>query len=401
MKQLCLLGGVLFTGLLLLGAGCGGDPNVEGAKLALTLDEVDYADYYAKLDQSIEADPTNAEAYLVKGRLLQRQAGEVREVDQHSDIVERMVEAFNNALEVNPEYSEATQELRKSSVAEFQLGIQAFNRGREDESAYNEAVQYFENTSTIQPDSSGPYVNKAYALINAGRQDDSIEPFEKALELGESEADTYLLLANIYQNNDRVSDAVQLLEKAREMFPEREDIQSQLLNSYIASGQMDRAMSDYGLAVEREPDNKLYRYNYGTLLLEAEEYDDAAEQFQAAIRIDPDYGVAYYNLGATYVNKAVEINEQITTLDDELRANRSNLSASDIEAKEAELNDMVEERKEFFSMAIEPLESARRMMESEGESAAATCQALFTAYAQVGEEAKAQDAAECAGIDLN
>ena len=62
MKQLCLLGSVLFAGLLLLGAGCGGDPNVEGAKLALTLDEVDYDDYLAKLDQSIANDPMNAEA---------------------------------------------------------------------------------------------------------------------------------------------------------------------------------------------------------------------------------------------------------------------------------------------------------------------------------------------------
>ena len=67
MKQLCLLCSVLFAGLLLLGAGCGGDPNVEGAKLALTLNDIDYDDYLSKLDQSIAADPTNAEAFEIKG----------------------------------------------------------------------------------------------------------------------------------------------------------------------------------------------------------------------------------------------------------------------------------------------------------------------------------------------
>ena len=82
MKQLCLLCSVLL-GLLLLGAGCGGDPNVEGAKLALTLDDVDYDDYLAKLDESIAADPTNAEAFAVKGQLLQKQASEIRDADQH------------------------------------------------------------------------------------------------------------------------------------------------------------------------------------------------------------------------------------------------------------------------------------------------------------------------------
>ncbi len=401
MKQVCLLGSLLFAGVLLLGAGCGGDPNVEGAKLALTLDEVDYADYLSKLDSSIEADPMNAEAYFIKGKLLQRQAGEVQGVAEHTDIMNRMVEAFYKTLEVDPAHAEATQELRKAYVNEFQLGIQAFNRGREDKSAYSDAVQYFKNTSMVMPDSSGPYVNMGYAMINAGSQDEAIEPFEKAIELGEKEADTFMLLANIYQTGEREMDAVAMLEKARDMYPDREDIRSQLLNAYIASGQMDRAKSDYAEAVASEPDNKLYRYNYGTLLLEAEEYDEAANQFQAAISLDPDYAVAYYNLGAAYVNKAVEVNDQITALDDDLRANRSSLSSSEVEAKEKELDALVEERKSFFSMAIEPLESARMKPEAAGESAAGACQALFQAYAQTGEAEKAEDAASCAGIDLN
>ena len=401
MKQLCLLGSVLFAGLLLLGAGCGGDPNVEGAKLALTLDDIDYTEYITKLDESIAADPTNAEALEVKGRLLQRQAGEVREPEQHTAIVEQMIEAYNLALEIQPEYPEVTQQLRQAYVNEFQLGIQSFNRGREDESAYSNAVQYFKNTSMIMPDSSGPYVNQAYALINAGRQEDAIEPFEKAFDRGESEADTYMLLANIYQSSNRAGDAVTLLEKGVEMHEDREDMRSQLLNAYIASGQMDRAMQDYSAAVDREPDNKLYRYNYGTLLLEAEKYDEAAEQFSAAVRLDSEYSVAFYNLGASYVNKAVEINNEITLVDDELRANRSDLSDDQVEEMEGKLDMLVEERKEYFSNAVEPLERARELMEGNGEDASAACQALFTAYAQVGEDEKAKGAAECAGIDLN
>ena len=401
MKQLCLLGSVLFAGLLLLGAGCGGDPNVEGAKLALTLDDVDYNEYISKLDESIAADPTNAEAYEVKGRLLQRQAGEVREAEQHTAIIGQMMEAYSKALEVQPEYPAVTEQMRQAYVNEFQMGIQAFNRGREDESAYSDAVQYFKNTSAIMPDSSGPYVNQAYALINAGQQADAVEPFEMAIERGESEADTYILLANIYQSSDRVEDAVALLEKAKEMYPEREDMQSQLLNAYIASGQMERAMQDYSKAVDREPDNKLYRYNYGTLLLEAEMYDEAAEQFMAAVNLDDQYSVAQYNLGASYVNKAVEINNSITEMDDQLRADRSNLSDAQVSELESKMDMLAEERKDYFSKAIVPLERARDLMQSSGEDASGACQALFTAYAQVGEDEKAKGAAECAGIDLN
>ena len=163
----------------------------------------------------------------------------------------------------------------------------------------------------------------------------------------------------------------------------------------------DRAKEVYAEAVEREPDNKLFHYNYGTLLLEAEEYDGAIKHFQAAVDLDPEYSVAFYNLGATYVNKAVTINDQIQVLDDKLRAERDNMSESDIESAEAELNEMVESRKEQFQMALDPLEKARALQAAAGEDVAVTCSALFTAYVQTGDDTKAEDAATCAGIDLN
>ena len=158
---------------------------------------------------------------------------------------------------------------------------------------------------------------------------------------------------------------------------------------------------DYAAAVERESDNKLYRYNYGTLLLEAERYDEAAEQFAAAVALDSEYDVAYYNLGAAYVNKAVAVNTEITEVDDDLRANRNDLSEAQVTEMEEKLDALVEERTGYFAKAVEPLERARDLMQASGEDASAACQALFQAYAQVGEEDKAKGAAECAGIDLN
>jgi tetratricopeptide (TPR) repeat protein len=291
--------------------------------------------------------------------------------------------------------------MRLAYVDEFQRGIQAFNKGREDESSFSHAVVYFRNTSMIMPDSSAPYVNEAYALINAGRPEEAIEPFEKAMATGETEGDTYLLLADIYQRNERVEDAVGLLEEARTMYPEREDIQSQLLNAYIAAGQVDRAKETYREAVEREPDNKLYRYNYGSLLLQSEDYDGAIEQLTTATNLDPEYSIAFYNLGAAYVNQAVDVNASIQEIDDDLRANRATLSEGDLSEKEAQLDALVEERKGLFEKAIEPLERARELQETAGEEMTATCSALFQSYVQTGEEDKAQDAAQCAGIDLN
>lgn len=185
------------------------------------------------------------------------------------------------------------------------------------------------------------------------------------------------------------------------MYPDREDIQSQLLNAYIAAGQVDRAEETYREAVQREPDNKLYRYNYGSLLLQAEDYEGAIEQLTAATNLDSEYGIAFYNLGAAYVNQAVDVNDEIQTVDDDLRANRASLSEDEIAQKEAELDALVEERRGLFEQAIAPLERARELQDAAGEDTTATCSALFQSYVQTGQEDKAQDAAQCAGIDLN
>ena len=401
MRNLVMYCGLMLIGILSLAAGCGGDPNVEGAKLALTLDEVNYDEYYGKLDEAIAANPANAEAYEVKGKLLQRQAGEVKDPAQHTEIVKQMVEAYGKALEITPDSPSVIQQLRQAYVAEFQLGFQAFNRGRENKDSYAEAVTFFQNTSVIQPDSAAPLVNAAYAMINAGMSDQAIPAFEKAISLGESEADTYVLLSNLYLQNQQTGDAIALLEKGRDMYPDKPEIQSQLLNAYISSGQMERARQVYKEAVEREPENKLYHYNYGTLLLEAEEYDAAEAEFRAAIDLDPEYGVAYYNLGATFVNKAVSVNDQISEKDDVLRQNRGTMSSSQITQAEGELEALVEQRKSYFEQAIAPLEKARDLQVAAGEDAALTCNALFTAYVQSGMQEKAEEAAACAGIDLN
>ena len=402
MKQLGLICSVLFTFILVLTtAGCGGDPNVEGAKLALTLDDVDYDNYYSKLDESIAADPANAEAHAVKARLLKRQLGETREIEEHSMIVSKMVESFNNALEVQPDYQEVIGYVTEAYIDEFKLGIQAFNRGREDDAAYAEAVQYFKNTSMIRPDSVDPYLNQAYALLQSGNQAEAIEPFEKAIELGDVDVETYTYLSNLYQAENRGEDAIALLEKAKDMNPENAEVRSQLLNAYISAGQMDRAMQDYSDAVSNEPDNKLYRYNYGTLLLEAEEYDKAIEQFESAIALDSEYGVAYYNLGVAFVNKAVFVNNEITEMDDNLRSNRSDMNDAQIEEAEGKMEMKVEERKGLFMEAVAPLERARELLTANGDDPAGVCQALFQALAQIGEQDKAEEAASCAGIDLN
>jgi tetratricopeptide (TPR) repeat protein len=399
MKRLPLAA-ALFTALFLLVAadGCSSDPNVEGAKLDLRNKQYDRA--IENLNIALEKNPDNAEAHQLKGEVLAAQAFETPDVDEHIQLVEQAIVSYRRAAEIDPMLSEdVTMALRLAYQSEFQRGVQAFNRGRNQESEYNSSAAYFDMAAQIQPDSAGAYVNEAYALMNAGRTAEAMEPFEMAIEKGDTELDSYRFLASIYLNSDRPGDAVAILEEASGMYPDDEDVQAELLNAYQVAGQTDRALEMYEQAIQRNPDNKLYRYNYGSLLSLQERYDDAIVQLERAIEIDPQYANAHYNLGAAYVNQAVVLNEEIIEKDDQLRANQANLTAQQRQQADAEITALAGQRTELFRMAIAPLERALEIFRTEEEDATDVCRALFQSYVQTDQTEKAETVAACAGFE--
>jgi tetratricopeptide (TPR) repeat protein len=392
MKRIATYLSLVVGFFLLSGEGCSSDPNVEGAKLDLRNKDYDRA--IENLETAIAANPENAEAHKLMGDVLSEKAFTVPEAAEHTRLFNNMVESYGQAGALGLDVS---RELTIAYWKEFERGTQAFNRGANDESEYDSAADYFANASSIYPDSSAPFINRAYSLINAGRTTEAIEPFEAALERGDVDEQTYVFLADLYRQDDRGADAVTLLETASDLYPENLDIQAQLLNAYQMTGELDRAMAKYQEEVNRDPENKLYRYNYGSLLLQAEMYDLAIEQLSEAVRLDPDYGNAQYNLGASYINKAVSIADTINVIDDEIRA--GGLTDAEEEAKRAEIDGLTETKRATFASAVGPLAKSKELAEADGEDTVAICQALFSAYVQTGMQDEAMTVQECAGYE--
>ncbi|MBO6577165.1 MAG: tetratricopeptide repeat protein [Rhodothermales bacterium] len=399
MKRIPALLCIVLGGLLLMGAdGCSSDPNVEGAKLDLRNKDYDRA--LQNLETALSNNPDNAEALELKGRVLTEKAFETEDPAEHAALIQEMVAAFDRAVEIDPLLLETVQRNKAIAyVREFERGIQAFNRGANDASEFEASALYFGTAAVIQPDSADAYTNQAYAFLNGGMETSAAEPFEMAIELGDTDVESFRFLSRIYLNNDRAAEAVTTLETAAELYPENIDVQAELLNAYQLAGQTDRALDTYARAVADSPDNKLFRYNYGSLLVSVERYDDAIEQLSAAVALDAEYANAQYNLGAAYINKAVAVNDQINTKDDELRENRSSLSSDEIATREAEIDALAEERRSLFAAAIAPLEAARTLVESEGEDATAICLALFQSYVQNNMLDQAEEVSECAGTN--
>ncbi|MFQ5571002.1 MAG: tetratricopeptide repeat protein [Rhodothermales bacterium] len=384
---------------LLIGIGTVGLPvcaQVKKAERALKKEQFDQALEY--VDVALQKNPDDAKALELQGRVYMGKASTINDGTEYAALIGLMKEAFDHALSADPSMSsKIEQNARIVYFFAFQRGVEVYTQAQSnnDDNAFLDAARYFEATTVIAPDSTGPYVNWAFALINGGREADAIAPLAMAVEQGESDVDVYTYLARLYLSNDRAAEAVPLLEQANREFQDN-DLQSLLLNAYALAGQMDRALTVYQKAVAEEPDNKIYRYNYGSLLLEMEQYDPAVEHLQEAVRLDATYTDAQYNLGAAYVNKAVALNNHINELDDDLRSKRSSLSQDEITAREDEINTLTDERRELFRLAIEPLEHARSLGEAEGRDVTEICKVLFQSYAQTGQTEKAEATQTCA-----
>ena len=87
----------------------------------------------------------------------------------------------------------------------------------------------------------------------------------------------------------------------------------------------------------------------------------------------------------------------IRVMDDRLREVRGTLTNEQIQAREAEIDQLVQQRTQLFEAAIPALERARAIAEANGESAQGPCRALFQAYTNTRQTEKAQAISACAG----
>src|SRR5690606_280530 len=97
-----------------------------------------------------------------------------------------------------------------------------------------------------------------------------------------------------------------------------------------------------------------------------------------------------YNLGAAYINKAVDVSEEINAIDDSLRANRSEMQDAQIRQLEGQMEELTNDRRALFQEAVGPLERAKSIVEGAGEDATEVCRALFSAYVQTDQQDKAE-----------
>ena len=374
------------------------------------LDRGNYEEAMSLAQQLMADKPDDHKTWDLMARIhdnLATQSALIGVSEEYLGHVEGMVEAYKKVVEKRPRESEqVANRLQIFYYQTFNSGIEEFTNAQSvagDDSLqsdhFRKSATYFQASSVAAPDSSGAYVNWAYALLGAGDSDDAVVPLNLALEYGGPDPEIYSYLARIYLTTERAQEAVPLLEEAVEQYPDRPELQNFLLNAYSETGQDSLAIQRYATLVGSDPENPIYRYNYGSLLLQANEFDGAVEQLMMAVDLDTTYIDAYYNLGAAFINNANSVQQEITAMDDDMRARRDEITDEEEQAILDQIDVLAEVRTGLYQLSILPLEDAKKYAEmEEGRSVIEICSALFQAYAQTGREDKAMLVSDCAGM---
>ncbi len=296
-------------------------PEMTSARLYIQQEQWD--DALRALENEVEHNPDNAEAWYLKGQVL----SEMGEFD-------RMLESFDRSLDISDEYKEAIHEIQFNNwVAFINAGIEEYNLGQEDPENYRIAIELFELATKMQPDSTVAYKNWGFAHLILGELDEALVPFEETLKR-EDDPEIAMYVGQIYFDKgyaiwrqhasmedmddetrqelvDNMEEAIEYLTMAMEGLPEDPDVVATLSNAYIVLNRQEEAKEIFRQGIRTDPDNKVYHYNLGVLILEEDKYEEAVEHFTNAIEIDPEYSDAYYNLGVAYVNWGVELREKV------------------------------------------------------------------------------------------
>jgi superkiller protein 3 len=142
------------------------------------------------------------------------------------------------------------------------LGFTAYQRNK----VWSTCVDFWQDNAIKAPNKARVHNNLGVALSEAGRIDEALAAYQKAIALDAHYADPL----------------------------------SNLAVAYSLKGNLDKAIESLKGAINICPNYPEAYNNLGTLLLQKKSYDDALRALTIAIQLRPYYGKAYYNLARYY-----------------------------------------------------------------------------------------------------
>ena len=142
---------------------------------------------------------------------------------------------------------------------------------------YNRSIRYLDKIIEIDPKIKEAWLNKGYATVNSGREEEAIECYDKAIEIDPKYKEAWLNKGYAIDNLGREEEAIECYDKALEIDPIY--IRAWFNKGYSLAklGSQKEAIECYDKALEIDPKIKEAWINKGNILAKLGRQKEAIE----------------------------------------------------------------------------------------------------------------------------
>lgn len=165
-------------------------------------------------------------------------------------------------------------------------------------SEYTEAEKEFRALLTTCPEDAEVRSGLGAALLGAGRTDDAVHEFHRALELDATDFTALYNLGAMAADNGDTDQAVKMLEGALHSSPASPDAHEKLAAAYAQQGRLADALTQLRSAASLAPNDAKAHSSLSQLLDAQGQSEEAFAEQKRALELDPQDADGWNNLGA-------------------------------------------------------------------------------------------------------
>lgn len=274
---------LLLATLFVVSTACQ-SPTMTAAKLYLKQEEPLKAKEQLLL--TIEAEPENAEAHFLLGKLYGAEGA-------YEEMVAQFEAASGSAFQAEIDV------LRQNYWARaYNEGV-AFAQG--DSVNLDRSRAAFVRATRIDADRLEAWRNLAYVYYQSDQTEEAIATYGHITDRASDDVDSFYSLGVLLLNENRYVEAVDVLDHLTEIDGNHLEGHINLAVAQVNTDDLQGAEQSYKQAIAIAPEAANPRYNLGNLYWQQERYEEALAAYAKSVELDPSDNDALYNLAITHI----------------------------------------------------------------------------------------------------
>ena len=238
--------------------------------------------------------------------------------------VDKAIEAYNKAYELNPKLAKKTNEGFQKVISAVQKDASNYYFLRD----FDKSAENFEKAYEVSLMPAAGVTVDTLSIYNAGFTSYFSGNFERSVKdllIAESygfyqDGELYNVLYNSYrslcgEDKEKLAGAKEFLLRGLKQFPGNSNIITCLTDLYLALGENpEEIVPLVKTAIEAEPTNAMLWYGLGSVYKELKNLEESMKAFEEVIKLDPTNSAAHYFIGYLYVLMGDAKNDEVNAM---------------------------------------------------------------------------------------